>query len=233
MWIKSVQIKNIKSFEDSGVIRFSPRINLLVGPNNAGKSIIIRAISLLQPLPNHPDVPVFLASNSRHGAQSCELVLELEAPNKQQLKLPSDWDIRDWHPTLRFAKSARSNEFLILAPNGNFQPIVTSASICNQKQPDNFLFTYLSRRKPVSLHATINLANAQTIEEALQHLPSKVDQILSSRNSVSFNEVCQKTLGFTVSCIAVYRKANALARRTLINFIVSAGVSRLKLLLPE
>jgi hypothetical protein len=33
--------------------------------------------------------------------------------------------------------------------------------------------------------------------------------------------------------VCTCRKANALARRTPINFIVAAGVSRLKLLLPE
>jgi predicted ATPase len=203
MWIKSVQIKNIKSFEDSGVIRFLPRINLLVGPNNAGKSIIIRAISLLQPLPNHPDASAFLGGNTRHGTQTSEVTLELVNPNKQQLKIPVNWDINNWQPKIRLIKSPPNTQppyqFLISQPNGNEGGI--GMPICNQTQPDNFLYTYLSRRKPASLHATINLANARTIEEALQHLPSKVDQISSSRNSTAFNEVCQKTLGFTVTCI--------------------------------
>lgn len=204
MWLKSVQLKNIKSFADSGVIEFSPGINLLVGPNNAGKSIFIRAISVLQPLPNHPDASVFLASNPRHGTETCEMTLELEDPNKKQLKLPDKWDIKNWHPKLRFAKTQSQNESTIFAPNGQFQAlgaVVNPPIICHQRQPDNFLYTYLSRRKPTALSATINLANAQTIEEALQHLPSKVDQLASSRNATAFNDICQKTLGFTVSCI--------------------------------
>jgi len=203
MWIKSVQIKNIKSFEDSGAIRFSPRINLLVGPNNAGKSIVIRAISLLQPLPNHPEAHTFLAGNSRRGTQSSEITYELENPNRQQLKMPPEWNISNWCPKIKIVKNLPNTHppfyNLILAPNGN--EVAIGMPICNQTQPNNFLYTYLSRRKPVSLNATINLANAQTIEEAIQHLPSKVDQISNSRNSTTFNEVCQKTLGFTVSCI--------------------------------
>jgi hypothetical protein len=200
MWLKNVQLKNIKSFADSGVIEFSPGINLLVGPNNAGKSIIIRAISLLQPLPNHPDANAFLAQSLRHGTTNCEVTLELKDPNKQQLKLPDKWDISNWPPRLRFARSPQASaELLIFAPNGNFQPCPNP--ICYQKQPENFLYSYFSRRKPAALHEGINLANAQTIEEALQHLPSKVDNLSTSRHGSTFNEACQKTLGFTVSCI--------------------------------
>ena len=203
MWLKSVRLKNVKSFVDSGVVDFSPGINLLVGPNNAGKSIIIRAISTLQPLPNHPDVSVFLGGNVRHGAESCEMALELEDPNKRQLKLPPEWNISNWHPKLRFVKSppkvSPPFQNLILAPNGNETAI--GMPICNQMRPNNFLYTYFSRRKPTSLHEGINLANAQTIEEALQHLPSKVDQLSSSKYGSEFNLACLNTLGFKISCL--------------------------------
>ena len=43
MWVSSIVINNIKSFEDSGLIHLDKRMNILIGPNNAGKSVIIKA----------------------------------------------------------------------------------------------------------------------------------------------------------------------------------------------
>ena len=125
-------------------------------------------------------------------------------PNKKQLlNIASSWDISNWQPRIRFIKSPPNTtppfQNLILAPNGNEATV--GIPICSQKQPNNFLYTYVSRRKPTVLNATINLANAETIEEALQHLPSKVDQITGSRHRALFDEICQKTLGFAISCI--------------------------------
>ena len=48
MIVSSIHIKNIKSFENSDKIKFSKGINILVGPNNAGKSVIINALCHLQ-----------------------------------------------------------------------------------------------------------------------------------------------------------------------------------------
>src|SRR5437899_5777768 len=48
MCVQSLQISNIKGFENSGPIHFDQKLNLLIGPNNAGKSIIIKAVYGLQ-----------------------------------------------------------------------------------------------------------------------------------------------------------------------------------------
>src|SRR5208282_6863616 len=99
MWVKSLHLKNIKSFADSDEIEFSSGINLLVGPNNAGKSTIIRAISVLQPFQGEPiDAPAFLTRNRRHLAEDCELNINLENPNKRQLRVPPSWVVPEWHP---------------------------------------------------------------------------------------------------------------------------------------
>ena len=203
MWLKSVELTNIKSFANSGMIGFSPGINLLVGPNNAGKSTIIRAISILQPLPNHPDVAAFLQINVRHNADNCQVVLELESPIREQLRFISNWDLKGWHPTIRFIKNPPRLSppiyIVVRAPTG--QDAGITPPLCNSLQPHNFIYAYFSRRKPATLHEAINLTNAQSIEEALQHLPSKVDQLSNSKYSATFNEVCQNTLGFSVGCI--------------------------------
>jgi AAA15 family ATPase/GTPase len=40
MWISELQVRNIKSFADSGIIQLSKGINVIVGKNNAGKSTL-------------------------------------------------------------------------------------------------------------------------------------------------------------------------------------------------
>src|SRR5580698_3697816 len=46
MLLRSCQIRNYKSFRDSGVISFTAGFNVVVGQNNAGKTALIQALSL-------------------------------------------------------------------------------------------------------------------------------------------------------------------------------------------
>src|SRR2546430_5266487 len=72
MWVSSIVINNIKSFEDSGVINLDKRMNVLIGPNNAGKSVIIQALYLLQN-------PSMLGVNDiRRGAGEGKIIIGLE-----------------------------------------------------------------------------------------------------------------------------------------------------------
>jgi energy-coupling factor transporter ATP-binding protein EcfA2 len=48
MKIHSLRLRNIRCFEDTGDLLFSPRLNILVGHNNSGKSTILKAIFGLQ-----------------------------------------------------------------------------------------------------------------------------------------------------------------------------------------
>ncbi|HNX35961.1 MAG TPA: AAA family ATPase [Kiritimatiellia bacterium] len=53
MWIQSLTLRNIRSFAEAKV-GFSKRINVLVGPNNAGKSTILLPLLGLQEGLPHP-----------------------------------------------------------------------------------------------------------------------------------------------------------------------------------
>ena len=47
MRITGFRLKNFKSVEDSGLVELG-RITLLVGPNNSGKSTLLRGLGLMQ-----------------------------------------------------------------------------------------------------------------------------------------------------------------------------------------
>src|SRR5947209_2013248 len=48
MWVSSIEINNIKSFEASGTINLDRKMNILLGANNSGKSTILRVLYLIQ-----------------------------------------------------------------------------------------------------------------------------------------------------------------------------------------
>ena len=46
MHIANIQVDNYKSFLSSETIEFMPGFNVIIGPNNAGKTALIEALSL-------------------------------------------------------------------------------------------------------------------------------------------------------------------------------------------
>lgn len=68
MKIKSIQIQNLKGFEDTNKLQLSPTVNILIGPNNSGKSTVIRSCYLLQ---MHGDEVInYLNKNKRKGKKT-------------------------------------------------------------------------------------------------------------------------------------------------------------------
>ena len=71
MMITGVELRNIKSYEHSGTIKFAPGVNAISGPNGAGKSTILEAIGLAL-----FDVKVHTQSHFlREGAKQGEIVV--------------------------------------------------------------------------------------------------------------------------------------------------------------
>src|SRR5687768_2652147 len=96
MWISEVRIHSFRGFRDSGV-RFARRANVLIGPNNGGKSSIIRAVLFLQ-----ENAPVS-AQDVRLSADSAQIEIQLE----------------DLDNGYVFKEDRKS-----FSPNGSFAPLI-------------------------------------------------------------------------------------------------------------
>ena len=48
LWISKLQVINVKSFADSGLLQLSKGINVIVGKNNAGKSTLLQCVLTVQ-----------------------------------------------------------------------------------------------------------------------------------------------------------------------------------------
>src|SRR5579859_6550017 len=76
MWVSKIQLLNIKGFVNTEWIGLSKGINVIVGPNNAGKSTILKGLGTLQ----NPSATPFRIQSSdfRKGAPEGSLHFCLE-----------------------------------------------------------------------------------------------------------------------------------------------------------
>src|SRR5207249_3441257 len=65
MHISSLRIKNYKSFLDSGELRFGTGMNIIIGPNNSGKTSLLEALALTFPGGSHRSIRTLPNRGSR------------------------------------------------------------------------------------------------------------------------------------------------------------------------
>lgn len=71
MWITNLELRNIKSYAESGVIRFAQGVNAIGGPNGAGKSTLLEAIGFAL----FDSLPYTQSQFLREGEKSGEVVV--------------------------------------------------------------------------------------------------------------------------------------------------------------
>src|SRR6266566_3565530 len=99
MWVSSLEINNIKSFEASGIIRLDKKMNIILGANNSGKSTILRVLYQAQ----NPASLTF--SDIRIGATDASAYLSLEeVDNSNILHLISN----NYEPIMHIKASKQS-----------------------------------------------------------------------------------------------------------------------------
>ncbi|MHC5743466.1 MAG: AAA family ATPase [Nostoc sp.] len=84
MFIKKLQVFNYKSYLDSGLMEFSPGINIIVGRNNAGKTSLLEVLTL--DFENHPHRSLKTLPNKLSSLQEeskIQIILHIE---KEELR---------------------------------------------------------------------------------------------------------------------------------------------------
>ncbi|WP_277926150.1 MULTISPECIES: AAA family ATPase [Nostoc] len=84
MFIKNLQVFNYKSYLDSGLMEFSPGINIIVGRNNSGKTSLLEVLTLN--FGNHPHRSLNTLPNKLSSIQK-ESKIEINLHiNKEELR---------------------------------------------------------------------------------------------------------------------------------------------------
>ncbi|MBH8567069.1 AAA family ATPase [Nostoc sp. CENA67] len=197
MWISEIKLNNLRSFPDAS-IQLSKGINLIIGPNNSGKSTLLHSILWLQQgfaLQNR-DLRLFQENG----------LIELKLNEVDQKFLNINPQFKE--KTFRFALSKNNSlKIDLIEVHGNSSNTKTNGSLSSlgydisNREPYNFIYPYLSKRKVVSFDETINLQSASSVTGNLSNLYAKIDRILNPQLPANeqYVKACQDILGFQIT----------------------------------
>jgi len=185
MWITKIRLQNIRIFEDE-TIELSKGINVLVGPNNSGKSTI--AYAALQVQTGFSFSPNYLRSGTGKGNVQIYLegALEYFKDITVSGKLTINFDITESSTTMKAIY------------NGNERGI----DLIEQREPKNFVYPYLSKRKVVGYSEDVRDQFTSAVTGNLQYLYAKIDKVSNPEKPAysSYVDACKQILGFIVTC---------------------------------
>lgn len=183
-------------------MELSKGINVFVGRNGAGKSTVLKSAYLLQGSEQESNFPnVFMQGSIRVGEPKGEVRILLSDPNKKQLRcLKPEFDIQGWSPEFFFSATRDRLTITMRKNNPATDTMAVNLPICAQREPDNFIYPYFSRRKPSKYQLVINRQSETIVEEVPAHLPAKIDRLLYPQHSGfrDFQQICSDCLGFQI-----------------------------------
>ncbi len=233
MYVKKLHLRNVRSYK-SDSIEFSPGINLIIGPNNSGKSTVIKSLLKLQSGPYqlaHEDI--------RKTKQSSKIYVELEQVSDRDLQIiypdkttipkknPKSLGIAIWTNEQNNNKQEYafiverdkwvadlSNEDLRISNiNGSDDTSMTPFSaMTSMENEDNFIYPFLTRRRINHSHSSqSNQAEAFNVTPELRNLPIRIKNLTNTSHPYNkeFAQCCRDILKFDVGSIASASKSGS------------------------
>lgn len=204
MWISSLQLTNVRGFQDSGIISFSKGINILVGRNNSGKSTILKALYLLQ---NHVSLTHQDITIGNNVGESF-ITIDFQEPENKYLK-----NINNPNQTIDFNLYKRqvlftlgnSNQGLIKRQYDHSIPEISFATIPQTEQGNaNFIYPYLSNRKTSHYSEGVTEHDTNRVTGNFSNLYAKIDRIANPQFQPAHDEymkACDDILGFRITAV--------------------------------
>lgn len=186
MKITAIEIKNVRGFQEVHKTELSDSINILIGPNNAGKSTILNTIFQFQKkVLNKHDITI--------GRTQGKIELYFKGTHPEV----------NIHPSyISFIYNLHTNERLFGRTNRN---TVSGLNQFPQTEPNNLIYPYLSKRKVGGYNNSINEANANSVAGNFTHLYSKIDRLVTPQfqpGNSQYIKACKDILGFEMSSLA-------------------------------
>lgn len=192
MRVAVLELTNYRSFAGSEPIELD-QINVLVGRNNGGKSTIIRALYLLQ------TGSIFNPGDVRIGSDEAVIryaMKEIDRPHLRQYipqGLPNE-GILEFH-------QARDGGLTLTGQYGSNR---VGFGQFPKREPENFIFPYLSKRKVTEFSQTVNLDTTLSVGHNMEYLVSKISRFSNPAhpNYEEYRSVCRKVLGLDITAFA-------------------------------
>lgn len=220
MHVKSIQLDNIRSFEKTK-IELHPNINLLVGPNNSGKSTIIKTLYSMQ------STNALEFDDVRKGRTEGKAIVSLTgidtadtylfAANDSKNVVPESQDV-----ALTLAMSKQNNDPQPKKSMFYTEQTSDGTSLSGGKLHDfflfpddeskrNFIYPFFAKRKVYGYSRQIGgRDNAFKISPDLSNLVTKIQHISnrSHRQSERFHEIANDILGFDMGIVPYHNNDN-------------------------
>ncbi|MFG1607180.1 ATP-dependent endonuclease [Actinoplanes sp. NPDC049265] len=198
----SLQVKNLRSIEDSGPLPLGP-ITVIVGRNNAGKSTLLRAIGVVQ-----ENLDLFY-SDVRVGAQSAEILLGfMDLPMKDgggnlignRFGSPSvlGATISSAGPTDRANRGTIS-----LAATSIGGEDTVRVDRAPSSEPGNVIYPIFSARLPTSYQQQTNSTIGRAVHASDNNIVARVRRLagLDVPEAIRFRSMCKDILGLNFDVV--------------------------------
>lgn len=189
MWLEKLELVNVRCF-DHATFEFARGINLLVGPNNSGKSTVLLPILALQ-----EGLVSMQPSDVRLGETSARASFSFHDFRPQYFRSDKVENV-----CLEY-NVARHGAFVLLAKQPGSSDNVIIRSI-PEHEPDNFIYPFISKRKVASLADTVNNEAATKILPNFENLNAKIDRLSNPEflpAHTLYMRACDEILGFRVT----------------------------------
>ena len=193
MRVKSIRLQNYRSFVDSGEVDLGP-INVLVGPNNTGKSSILRALYLMQHGGGDffPDVRV--GDDNAHVGIWFEDVRGVKRWGDHQDAGDAFLEVRLKTPDRRTGERA-------IGLNSAGRASITGEQVLFQsEEPKHFIVPFLSRRKVSHYDETVKESTTKQVQPTMANLAAKLSRFNMTTLPAypAYAKACMDILGMHV-----------------------------------
>ncbi len=192
MKVSTVRLHNVKSVVESGPIELSPSVNVVLGHNNAGKSILINALYLLQS-------DSLSSADARVGVadSSIELTIVDAAPELKPVWPTESVESATLKATLVSSGNHTFNRAL------SFNQVNSIGYMFPAFEPQNVVYPFLAKRKVVTYDEQVTSQKTNQVAPNFTHLISKVDRLTGTKHPRfrEFSDACEAIIGFTVDTL--------------------------------
>jgi len=186
MWVSSINIKNIRCFENE-FLKLSKSINIIIGANNSGKTTFLKSFLMLQSNDR------FKTEDFRKNTKNGNIVIKVEGDFSNYFKFQNEIESIQMLPGQDYI-----NIRFINGKNAQHKALQVV-------EPYNYIYPFLSKRKTVNYDETININNTKLVSGNFKNLYSKIDRISNPTFLPAYNdyvEACDEILGFRIGCVA-------------------------------
>lgn len=200
-------LNNIRSFEGDNLFEFSPKINLLVGPNNCGKSTVVWALGLFQTGKGNwssPNDEATLRLNTRIGFVQARFD-QFDDTLQGSLARRRESGLHNRGVRIEFSQPNR-RKFYPVNQEGTTQAAWDGIpQVFSHSPPNNLYHLFLSRRKAEGYQPAVNLEAQNTVRSTIAFLAAKVDRLTAGAHGPRrrYEEYLDRVLGFQMATKAI------------------------------